>query len=114
MGAPSAPPRSHPRGPMRGRPGSGTVVHLVQMHYAEGSRLSRQPLPDVFSPGPAGCLHRRSDPTSGPPQLPATKGCAVMVPEPRPAELTTTWMDADGHMTLRVLRPGPHTVLVRV
>ncbi|MEV7097504.1 STAS domain-containing protein [Amycolatopsis sp. NPDC051045] len=40
-----------------------------------------------------------------------------MVPEPRPAdhELTTTdWMSAGGHMSLRVRRPEPHTVLVEV
>ncbi|MFI5589738.1 STAS domain-containing protein [Amycolatopsis sp. NPDC051758] len=39
-----------------------------------------------------------------------------MVPEPRPAdhELTTAWINAHGRMTLRVLRPARHTVLVEV
>ena len=40
-----------------------------------------------------------------------------MVPEPRSAdhELTATgWIDAGGHLTLRVSRPAPRTVLVRV
>jgi anti-anti-sigma factor len=39
-----------------------------------------------------------------------------MVPEPRPAdhELTTDWMNVGGPMSLRVLRPEPHTVLVEV
>lgn len=40
-----------------------------------------------------------------------------MVPQPRSAdrELTTTaWMNAGGHMSLRVLRPGLHTVVVEV
>src|SRR2546423_9896213 len=39
-----------------------------------------------------------------------------MVPEPRSAdhELTTGRLTAGGHMSLRVLRPAPHTVLVRV
>jgi anti-sigma B factor antagonist len=41
-----------------------------------------------------------------------------MVPQPRSAdrELTTTadWMNVGGHMSLRVLRPGLHTVIVEV
>ncbi|WIY00181.1 STAS domain-containing protein [Amycolatopsis mongoliensis] len=40
-----------------------------------------------------------------------------MVPEPRSAdhELTTTgWITTGGHLSLRVSRPGPRTVLVRV
>jgi anti-anti-sigma factor len=39
-----------------------------------------------------------------------------MVPEPRPAdhELAADWINAHGRMTLRVLRPGRHTVLVEV
>jgi anti-anti-sigma factor len=39
-----------------------------------------------------------------------------MVPEPRPAdhELATDWITAHGHMSLRVLRPARHTVVVQV
>lgn len=39
-----------------------------------------------------------------------------MVPEPRSADhqLTTTWLNADGGMTLRVLRHPEHTIRVRV
>ncbi|HEY3468852.1 MAG TPA: STAS domain-containing protein [Amycolatopsis sp.] len=38
-----------------------------------------------------------------------------MVPEPRSADHELTdWMNADGHMSLRVLRPGHRTVSVRV
>ncbi|GAB3164432.1 STAS domain-containing protein [Amycolatopsis stemonae] len=40
-----------------------------------------------------------------------------MVPEPRSADhelLSTGWLDAGGHLSLRVLHPAPGTVLVRV
>src|SRR5262245_43679033 len=84
------------------------------MHYAEGSRLSRQPLPDVPRPGRQAAV-TGTPPASGFPRSP-TKGCAAMVPEPRSAdqELSATWMDADGGMTLRVVRHPEHTIRVRV
>jgi anti-anti-sigma factor len=38
-----------------------------------------------------------------------------MVPEPRPADHElTSWMNAGGHMSLRVLRTEPDTVVVEV
>ncbi|MET8998816.1 STAS domain-containing protein [Amycolatopsis sp. NPDC004169] len=40
-----------------------------------------------------------------------------MVPEPRSADprlATTDWLDAGGHMSVRVLTPGPRTLLVEV
>lgn len=85
------------------------MVVLVPMHYTGNSRLSRQPLPDF--PRPDGRLPL----SSGLPRC-LTKGCAAMVPEPRSPdhELTTGRIDVGGHLSLRVTRPTPRTVLVEV